>query len=69
MTPIPPVPGGVALAAIVRVESLKGSVRSERQQSGRPSLGLAVSRLDFARNHPLLRNREDVIYQPVQHKT
>ena len=57
MTPIPPVPGGVALAAIVRVEALKGSVWSKRKQPGRPlGIAIAVSGLDFARNHPLLRN-------------
>lgn len=67
MIPIPPTPGGVAFAAIVRVEALKGSVWSKRKQSGRLlGIAIAVGGLDFARNHPLLSNREDVVHQPVQ---
>ena len=65
MIPIPPTPGGVALAAIVRVEGLKGSVWSNRKPFGR-LLSIAIGGLNFARNHPLLRNREHVVHQPIQ---
>ncbi len=67
MIPIPPTPGGVAFAAMVRVEALKGSVWSKRKPAGR-LLSIAVGSLNFARNHPLLRDREHVVHQPVQHQ-
>ena len=67
MIPIPPSPGGVAFAAMVRVEALKRSVWSKRKPASR-LLSIAVGGLNFARNHPLLSNREDVVHQPVQHQ-
>src|SRR3972149_3610989 len=61
-TPIPPRPGGVAIAAIV---SASGAARG---CSSAPRMGRFVA-IEHALDLPLLQDGEDVVHQPVEHQT
>src|SRR5690606_16470702 len=68
-TPMPPAPGAVAMAAMVSAVIMRAA---RRMHSRLLALGgLLACRLPFRESidMPLLRDRKDVVHQPVQYQT